>query len=103
MVPAADAAQIQALGHFQRALALQDAGQADRAAAAYRAGLAFAPGDAAALQNLGTALMAAGRAAEAITAWTRALHHQPAQLETIVSLSQTLLNDGQPERADAPS
>src|ERR1700744_1148791 len=57
---------------LQRAVALHRAGRLAEAAAAYRQGLATAPGDAAAWSNLSSLLAGLGQVAEAVAAGAEA-------------------------------
>ena len=61
----------------------------------------LAPGDADALLNLGTALLAQGRGSEAVTALRRAVELRPANPVTTVQLGNALAHAGRDAEAEA--
>ncbi len=65
-------------------------GRVDEAIAAYRQGLALAPGDPDALYNLGNAQRATGAADDALDSFRRALQGAPQHAHALAALGQTL-------------
>ncbi len=90
-----------AMGHFDRGVAREAAGDADGAAAAYQEAIAADPDCAPAYNNLGAVLLRAGLAAEAAGACWRAVDLQPDRATHWFNYALARSAQGQPAEAAA--